>query len=317
MAATIREQDDRDLPALYDLYMDILDTCPGIDLVPSRQQFCNHLKRPRLYAQEDWFDPKADIALVAENEGRIIAYANGRLLRKGDFLLADNTAIIQWALGGRQDRPVITAVLAEVLKHLQAFNPTGVHAFNGMTTPVFSGNLGGGLPSAWPWIGQCLEDAGFTADAPSVLMWCDLSNRDTTLPPVPDGFELKVGQTFVNDHCAGLESEQNKGIYLMDGDEFAGWCGSFFSGAFVEGSDRDYLYTHWFTVSEPYRGLGLGRFLLRYALADGRSNGARGALLLTDVNNFHALNLYRSEGYRPVALSHGFALKQEDQIDVD
>ena len=85
----------------------------------------------------------------------------------------------------------------------------------------------------------------------------------------------------------------------------------------MEGSERDYLYTHWFTVSEPYRGLGLGRFLLRYALADGRSNGARGALLLTDVNNFHALNLYRSEGYRPVALSHGFALKQEDQIDVD
>ena len=37
MAATIRPVTEDDLPALYDLYMDMRDTCPGIDLTDSNE----------------------------------------------------------------------------------------------------------------------------------------------------------------------------------------------------------------------------------------------------------------------------------------
>ncbi len=313
MATRIRTLQPADIPALYALYDEIRDTPAELDLQVTTSQFARHLNRGRLYTPDDWYDPAAEIALVAEEAGEIRAYANGRLLRHGDFLLADDTALVQWVLGRRRHRGAISAVIEAVTTHLQKFKPAAIHAFNGMTTPIFAGNLGGGLPAAWPWIGQCLADLGFAAQKPNWLMWCDLSARDPTLPDVPDGLELKQGQTFVEDYCAGLESEYNAGHYLLDGERFVGWCGDFYAGAFVEGAGRDYLFTHWFTVEDAWRTRGLGRWLLRHSLAEARRNAARGALLLTDVDNFRALNLYLSEGYRPLTLSHSFVHEPKEE----
>ncbi|NNE22045.1 MAG: GNAT family N-acetyltransferase [Rhizobiales bacterium] len=309
MGTKIRPLVSADLPALFNLYCELQDTLPEVDLRVAQTQFSKHLSAARLYTPEDWYDKTADVALVAEDAGEIVAYANGRLLQKGDFLLADNTGLIQWALGRRQQKPAITAVIEAVLASLQKHNPVAVHAFNSMTTPIFFGNLGGGLPAAWPWIAQSLLDLGFAAQTPAHLMWCDLTNGDAATLKVPDGLELLNGQTFVNDYCAGLESDLNSGFYLLDEGEFVGWCGNFFAGAFIEGAGHDYVFTHWFTVQEAYQGRGLGRWLLRQSHAHARRNGAKGAMLLTDVHNFRAVSLYLTEGYRPLTLSHSFILE--------
>lgn len=298
MATKIRCMNPEDISGIYQLYLAVQRTYPVLNIVASIEQFTSQLMLPRLYSPDDWFHPDADIQLVAEEDNRIVAYASGRILQQGDFLLESNTALIQIVLARREHRQQVHQVIKYLLAHFLAFNPREVHAFNSMVSPIFWGQLTGAMSSSWAWIAEALSANGFAPQEISYCLWLDLTNRAIDTPQFPDGFTIEAAQTYVNDYLAGLRSEFNTGYALHHNGEFAGWCGNFYAGAFVEGTNYDYLYTHWFTIAEQFRGQGLGRMLLRYALSQAKRKDTKGALLLTDAKNFIAQDLYFDEGYQ-------------------
>ena len=306
MTLTIRPFVTTDIPVLYALYMETRPVYPQIQLEVTAAQFTRDLFTSRVYAGKDWFDPTAEIALVAEQDGQIMAYANGCLLLNGDFLIPDRTAFIRFVLMRRGQREAAQKVIQQVTEHLLALEPDHVEAFNGMFTPNFFGYMGGGLPTAWSEIGAVLVAADYEAANASYHLWCDLTRNTLTPPVLPDGFSVHYAHTKVNDLDIAPEPDYNVGYVLLDGEEFAGWCGNFYAGAFIEGAGYEAVYTHWFTVPEAYRTRGLGRKLLHYGLAEAQAKGAKCAMLLTDLTNFPALNLYQSEGYQILTVVQRF-----------
>ncbi len=63
---------------------------------------------------------------------------------------------------------------------------------------------------------------------------------------------------------------------------------------------EDWFHTHWLGVSRPYRRKGLARYLLRRTFSEMRARGYRNAAISTAWDNFAALLLYCSFGYRVV-----------------
>lgn len=59
-------------------------------------------------------------------------------------------------------------------------------------------------------------------------------------------------------------------------------------------------------IDPEYQGRGLGRFLLRCALAEALHGGADECFLEVRVSNTRAQNLYRSLGFEQVGLRHGY-----------
>ena len=60
-----------------------------------------------------------------------------------------------------------------------------------------------------------------------------------------------------------------------------------------------------------YRGKGYSRLFMRNALVSAHKAGAKGALLMTAVDNFVTQDLYRSEGYRTVDTVSSFVYDPE------
>ena len=297
MTLIIRPLEASDIPALYQLYIDLRSAHLPIELTVSLEQFTNDLTTPRLYKPAAWYDADATIQLVATSDAGIIAYAGGRLLRQGDFLIPNNTGLIQLVMAKPKHIVPARQVINGVLEHLESFNPVQIQAFNSMTTPIFFGQLSGGMSSQWAWIAQILIEAGFEVDGIGYYLYRDMMDATITPTALPDDISVHQAKTYINDYCAGLDTKFNSGIHLVRDDDFVGWCGGFYSGAFVDGSGHDYFYIHWFTIAQAFRRQGYGRMLLRHVLEQAQHNGAKGSMLLTDAQNFVAQNLYFSEGY--------------------
>jgi GNAT superfamily N-acetyltransferase len=69
---------------------------------------------------------------------------------------------------------------------------------------------------------------------------------------------------------------------------------------------EDWLFTDWLGVSDPLRGRGLGRYLLRRALLEMHAVGYRHATISTAWENHRALLFYSNFGYRAVDWTYGF-----------
>jgi len=304
----IRSYTAADLPAVFDLYRRLPQQLDDPLLMASLAQFESDMHAGRLYQPLTCYMPSANIAVVAEQDGQIVAFASGGLLERGDFLVENGTAILRLIVGKRQHRDAVRAVIRHVTEHLQGFDPTRIQAFNAAMSPPFFGCLSGMLPSNWNWIAQCLLDEGYTTEFTSLFMVRDFEHDPPQAIPLPDGFLIKEWKTYVMDHAVGIDPKYNVGYGLYEGEEYVGWCGNLYAGAWVQDADYGYVYTNWFTVMDSYKGRGLGRVLLRHGLVEAAALGAKGAILLTTMDNFIAQDLYRSEGYRVVDVGSSFKL---------
>lgn len=69
------------------------------------------------------------------------------------------------------------------------------------------------------------------------------------------------------------------------------------------------------TVAAPWRGRGLGRYLMRYLLNTARSNGAAVARLEVRAANASAIALYEDLGFGRIGVRHGYyAATNEDAV---
>ena len=122
------------------------------------------------------------------------------------------------------------------------------------------------------------------------------------LPKIVEHTGLSGGTPFYP--FADLAKLQN---IPLDGLIVAEWQGEYvgflywYSGAnpeFDESAGK-YGYIEEFQVREKYRGQGVGRRLLTYALSQLKEAGVEAVYLRTREGNTQAQNLYESLGFRP------------------
>jgi ribosomal protein S18 acetylase RimI-like enzyme len=70
---------------------------------------------------------------------------------------------------------------------------------------------------------------------------------------------------------------------------------------------EDWIFTQWLGVTEAFQGLGLGRYLLGYALVEAQQSGYRHAAISTAVRNARALLFYANYGYQAVDWTRQFS----------
>lgn len=59
-------------------------------------------------------------------------------------------------------------------------------------------------------------------------------------------------------------------------------------------------YISWLSINSTYRGLGIGRYILKHAIRAGRQKNAEKACLVVHSTNENALQLYLSEGFENI-----------------
>ena len=293
----IRKIIQADLEPLYKLY---LDQERQIPYQPKTRfaQFAADLRTSRIYPDVNHYEPKAEIAIVAEVGGQVVAYADGCKVNDAQGLVRSRHAFLRMVIGSPRHTDAVRKVIRRVTRHLLRFSPDGLRAFSSYIAPVFRGFTGGVLHAKWAWIGQCLIDEGYVADSFGLRMYRPLVGRGNKPKRLAtaNGIEVESKHRFGS---SGLEHLDRKYVvrhFIPD----VAVCENYYSGAFVKGSGFQYLFTLWVTSMPGHRRKGYARWFMRNALVTAYEAGAKGAMLLTAVDNFRAQSLYLSEGYQTV-----------------
>ena len=286
---------------LYTRYQDGIIHQPKVRL----DQFSSHLTISRVFRDKSRYDPEAEIAVVGESNGEIVAYANGcKVINAGAWGVNNNGAFIRFVLGDRQHRTATRLVIRKVVDHLGCKGAKSIGAFNSFISPVFLGYAGGFLPSNWGWMGDCLAQEGFEVNGVNLRMLRELRGRGSHLEPIPYPEEMEIVSEpiWIRNEIVGLERKYCVARFIKN----VVTCNSYYSGAFVRGSGFRYFFTLWLYVSPKHRGKGFGRMFLRNSLVEAHKAGATKGMLITAADNFVAQELYRSEGYRTVDTVYEF-----------
>ncbi len=290
----VRKMTQADLAPLYQLY---LAQEKQIPYQPRTRfaQFAADLRVSRAYPDASHYEPKAEIAVVAEVGGAVVAYADGCKVNEAKGLVKGGQAFIRMVIGSRGQAEAVKKVIRRVTQHLLKFNPDVLQAFSSYITPVFRGFAGGKLHAEWAWLGQCLVDEGYAAGGFGLRMYRPLMGRGNAPKPlpVPKGIEIEFHHRF---GANGLRHLPQKYVLRHFISDFA-LCENYYSGAFVKGSGFQYLFTLWVVSMSGHQRKGYARWFIRNALCTAHAAGAKGAMLMTAVDNFRSQSLYSSEGY--------------------
>ena len=303
---TIRELLPEDYEALFELYDGLLRLMPEQHAV-GYEQFRRDLTRPHYSGPRDALDPRADRALVAVEQGRAVALVLvGFIAREPRGAWeheAPGRGVLRLVLAGPRDEDTARALIREALAGLRRFRPKGYAACLYRFGPRFHHKACARLPSAWPWVGHWLRLEGFEPVNAEVEMQAPLDTPPDRLP-FPEGARLEE-QPPEAEH-AHVQPDLLYRNRLVIGGQLAAECFNHFTGLYVDGAGREVFHTDWLGVEETVRARGLGRAMLRDALATACERGARTASLTTEATNFRAQGLYRSERYRIVDVMWAF-----------
>ena len=293
----IRKMSQADLVPLYQLYLAQEKQVPYQPKTRSAQ-FVTDLRISRMYPDVRHYEPKAEIAVVAEVGGKVVAYADGCKVNEAKGLVKDDQAFIRMVIGSREHADAVKKVIRRVTQHLLKFNPDVLQAFSSHIAPVFLGFAGGKLHAEWAWLGQCLVDEGYVADSFGIRMYRPLTGRGNAPQPlpIPDGIEIEFKNRFASN---GLEYLNRKYVLRHLIPDIA-LCENYYSGAFVKGSGFQLLFTLWVVSMSGHQRKGYARWFIRHALCTAHEVGAKGAMLMTAVDNFRSQSLYLSEGYKTI-----------------
>jgi GNAT superfamily N-acetyltransferase len=122
--------------------------------------------------------------------------------------------------------------------------------------------------------------------------------------PGPDAFDVR----YTVEYPQGAGRRPGVTVRAWRGEEQAGVCVNECVGDYAPPrAAQDWLFTEWLGVENDYQGRGLGRSLLRRALAAAREVGYRHASISTDWRNFRAFTFYSNFGYRVRDWTYSYA----------
>lgn len=258
---------------------------------------------------DEVFAADAHTVVVAEKAGRPAAFAHASFLdEKANYSdLEAGGGVLRFVIAGPQETDACRAVIRAIVEEAHVRQCPDLRALLPQYGPMFHNYGNCGLSNAWPWIGRCLMQEGFqTLGLPALAMYRRLDDPIERLP-LPEGAELRYDWVT----RIGVRDEWEGGHHLFFGDDRAAETMWYFGEKFVRGLGTSALYLFWLGANDPYRGRGLGRFLLREALATGQEAGARETCLRARMDNFFAHAIYRAEGYEPNDLLWQFQYRRE------
>jgi GNAT superfamily N-acetyltransferase len=251
-------------------------------------------------------------ALVADHRGRVAAFVRGTYtpVDLNDWPETTETGLLEWLVAGPEDEESARAAIRAALAELDRHQPRRVYACAYSFGPTFHNEACAMLPSAWAWLGHWLGLERFAPQHGEIRLRKPLTGP-VERPTLPPGAELRAEPTrFAHVVDEGLEPDTNSFCrHLRIGDEEAGQCHCYWSEAFIAGAGHGNLYVSWLGISEAWRGRGLGRVLLRNAIAHAAERGAASVTLTTGAENYRAQALYFSEGFRLVDVMWQFERK--------
>ncbi len=198
--------------------------------------------------------------------------------------------VVRFAFAAERSEEAFRGLLRECVHELESAGAAVIEALPYHYGPRFHNTGCAMLTSVWPWLGHWLAGEGTEAASGEIAMRKPLRERPEELP-LPAGCALEALDGGEYD----TEFSWRRHAFV-DG-AMAGQCECHFAECYVRGAGRKTLYTRWLGVEEAYRGLGLGRALLRAAQVAAWDAGAEAVTLTTRDVNFRAQSLYLSEGY--------------------
>lgn len=308
-----------DLLPLHLMYNRLVERVPFHPRV-GLAQFREELLRTTYSEKVGVFLPAGEVALVArrvdEGAERIVGLALGAMTQEQAKFAAAGTGMIRFILALPEEDAACELLIHGVLEHLHSFAPEHVRAMPYWYGPGFY-NLGcGRLTGAWPWIGHALMRQGFQVleqYGTEIRMRrrvhsnpVGTSSGGGPVGEFPRGSELRRLPAFSR---AGPEFEHWYDLYI-DGEK-AGESHSLFAENYIRGHGKQRLDMTYLEVKEKFQGRGLGRIMLREAIATAYEAGSTEVTLTTDATNFAAMNLYRSEEFEPVDMLFEFELSKK------
>ena len=292
---SIRPLRPSDLEPLHRLYTSLNARLPH-SLPVGVEQFAQELTETR-YQEDEFWDRNADSALVVEQAGEPVAFVHASFLERDSRYtrLKAGAGQIRFLFCAPEHTAALRRVLRVVTDAARACGCPDFQALSG-SGPLFHQYGSNGLSNAWPWVGRALVQEGFeTQGFPALAMYSLLAAAERTRLPLPEGAALRFDWVT----RIGERDDTEGGFHLFFGDDRAGESMWHFGEKYVLGAGTSHVHLFWLGTNAPYRGRGVGRFLLRETLVRAQELGARGSDLRCNVNNFYAHALYRAEGYEP------------------
>ena len=291
-----------DIEALHTIYASLTSLLPH-HLTVGVEQFAQEITTTR-YQEDEFWNRAADLSLVAERAGRPVAFLHASFLEQ-DARYRDikaGTGIIRFLFSEPQDADALRVLIKTAVDSAQTQGCVDIQALSGYG-PLFHNCGASGLSNAWPWVGRVLVQERFgTLGWPALAMYCPLHLSTFPRVPLPPGAELRFDWVT----RIGQRDESEGGYHLFFGEDRAAESMWHFGEKYVFGAGNSHAHLFWLGTNEPYRGRGLGRFLLYETLARAQEMGARGSDLRCNINNFYAHTLYRAAGYEPNDLLWSF-----------
>jgi len=291
-----------DIEPLHALYTSLTALMPH-HLTVGVEQFAKELTTT-YYQEDEFWDAEAHCALVAEQAGRIVAFANASFLER-DARYTDlkaGTGMVRFLFSTPEDADALRALIHHIVAVAAARDCPDLRALAAYG-PLFHNCGNSGLSNAWPWIGRALAQEGFeTQGWPALAMYCSLDGPARIRLPLPTGAELRYDWVT----RIGERDDTEGGYHIFFGDDRAAESMWHFGEKYVLESGYSHAHLFWLGTNAPYRGQGLGRILLRETLVRVQEQGAESSSLRCNINNFYAHALYRAEGYEPNDLLWSF-----------
>ena len=233
------------------------------------------------------FGLDSETAFVAIREGAVQAFIHVGLTQ----IREENVGVIRFLGYERGARRVGQAVLEKAETYLKAFNVTRIFAFRSQGRYRFYHFEYAFLSDALDHVQGLLGFNGYHRSNGWVFL--DWENYDVT--PIPPPIPVTLSVEWKDERGQRPDSV----VKAYRGDEEIGLCTSVSGGEYSSHPDaQDWFHTVYLEIEDEFRGQGLGRSLLQYALQEMKKIGYRHATISTGWDDYRALLFYSNCGYR-------------------
>lgn len=200
--------------------------------------------------------------------------------------------VIRFISFRKEDREAGQALLDEAHNYLERHGSKEIVAFKSAYRYPFYHQLSAGLSDHWDHVQELFQANAYRRTGDEIhLEW---GNFEPQEPPIPS---VKVDIEVIP-----LEGEHAlPGLHLkaFRNGMFVGECGN---DPYAETRDlpelQDWFYIGWLGIEAPFRGKGLGKYLLLRSLVEMHALGYRHATLSCAKGNKVAFALYAGCGFR-------------------
>jgi GNAT superfamily N-acetyltransferase len=213
----------------------------------------------------------------------------------------DEAGLIRFLWYQPGQRAAGVALLEQAERYLAGLGATRVVAFDAHHRYPFyqlgSSHLSDRIGHVAALLGRC----GYAKSEGEVYLdWRDFA----VVAPGPDAFDVR----YTVEYPQGAGRLPGVTVRAWRGETQVGVCVNLCVGDHTPArAAHDWLFTDWLGVDEDYQGRGLGRSLLRRALAVGRAVGYRHASISTDWRNHRAFLFYSNFGYQVSDWTYAYA----------